>query len=172
MAKKLLLKTRSEPVFYTLVGISCHLMDYRFLHLLNRELGVNFIKEDDFKIHIHKIDQPVAFSFYSYTDEDQRNFYYLVSNFSQDFILVPEFRHIDYMMLIEGDFKKKKKDSLLSIIRSTPKVQAALEIKIANIKNAESFLTDIEMHISDIHQEIKPNRQNTFSNLKGGKNHV
>jgi hypothetical protein len=76
------------------------------------------------------------------------------------------------MLMIEGDFKKKKKDSLLSIIRSTPKVQAALEIKIANIKNAESFLTDIEMHISDIHQEIKPNRQNTFSNLKGGKNHV
>jgi hypothetical protein len=172
MTKKLLLKTRSEPAYYTLVGISCHLMDYRFLHFLNSELGVNFRKEDDLKIHIPNIDQPVAFSFYSYTDEDQRNFYYLVSNFSQDFILVPEFRHIDYMLMIEGDFKKKKKDSLLSIIRSIPKVQAALEIKIANIKNAELFLTDIEMHISDIHQEIKSNRQNTFSNLKGGKNHV
>ena len=172
MAKKILLKTRSEPVFYTLIGISCNLMDYRFLHLLNRELGVNFSKGEDLKILITNIDQPVAFSFYSYTDEDQRNFYYLVSNFSQDFIMVPEFRNIDYIMLIEGDFKKKKKDTLLTIIRSIPKVQAAYEIKFTNIKNAESFLTDIEMHISDVHQKIKPNKQNNYSNLKGGKNHV
>ena len=172
MAKKTLLTTFSEPVFYTLVGISCHLMDYRFLHLLNRELGFSFVKEEDFGINIPGPDQSAAFSFYSYHDEDQRNSYYLVSNFSNDVVLLPGFRHIDFILFIEGDFDRKKKDTLLNTIRSISRVQTAFEIRSKAIRNAESFLADIEMHISDLRQEANTSNQNIYLNLKGGKSHV
>ena len=155
MAKKILLKIRSEPAFYTLIGVSCHLMDYRLLHLLNKELGFNFSKEDDLKINVSAMKQAIPFSFYTYKDEDQRNSYNLIANFSQDVVLVPEFKHTDFIMLIEGDFKKHKKDTLLKAIRSVPKVLTAFEIKVTDIKNPETFLTDIEMHLIDIRKETK-----------------
>jgi len=155
MTKKILLKTRSEPAVYTLIGIACHLMDYRFLYWLNCEPGFNFIKEADLKIGFPGLDHSVAFSFSSYYDEDHRNSYYLVSNFSGVVVLLSEFRQIDFILLIEGDFKKKQKDALMAIIRSIPKVLTAYEIKLTDIKNAESFLTDVEMHVSEIRQEIK-----------------
>jgi hypothetical protein len=155
MARKILLKSRSEPVFYTLIGISCYLMDYRLLHLLNKELGFNFTKEDDFKINVSSKKEDASFSLYSFKDEDQRNSYYLIANFSQEIILIPEFKHTDFIMLIEGDFKKQIKDTLLKAIRSIPKVMTAFEIKVTDIKNPETFLTDFEMHITNIRMESK-----------------
>jgi len=155
MAKKIILKSRSEPAFYTLVGISCHLMDYRLLHLLNKELGFNFSKEVDFKIKVSANKEVISFSLYSCKDEDQRNSFYLIANFSQDIVLIPEFKHTDFVMLIEGDFKKQRKDILLKTIRSIPKVLTAFEIKVTDLKNPETFLTDLEMHITDIRKENK-----------------
>jgi len=159
MARKIKLKTRPEPVYYTILGISCHLMDYRFMHLINKAMDVTFSREDDMTSSLPSTGLPATFSFYSFKDEDQRNIYYLISNLNEDFILIPELKHIDYIMLIEGDFKKKKKDALLSVIRSVQKVQMAFEIKVADFKNAESFLTDVEMHISDIQRKIKSKKQ-------------
>jgi hypothetical protein len=155
MAKKILLKSRSEPAIYTLIGISCHLMDYRLIHLLNKELGFTFSKEDDFEINLTVHKQVSAFSLYSYKDEDQRNSYYLIANFSQDIVLIPEFKHTDFIMLIEGDLKKQTKDNLLKGIRSIHKVMTAFEIKVTEIKHPEMFLADLEMHITDIHKENK-----------------
>jgi hypothetical protein len=99
--------------------------------------------------------QTTSFSLYSFKDEDQRNSYYLIANYSQEIILVPEFKHTDFVMLIEGDFKKQRKDTLLKAIRSIPKVQTAFEIKVTDIKNPETFLTDLEMHITEIRKENK-----------------
>jgi hypothetical protein len=155
MARKIKLKTRPEPVSFTILGISCLLMDYRFMHLINKAMDVNFSRENDLTSSFPASGRPETFSFYSFKDEDQRNVYYLISNLNEDFILLPELKHIDYIMLIEGDFKKKKKDTLLTLIRSVPKVQMAFEIKVTDFKNAESFLTDVEMHISNIQRETK-----------------
>jgi hypothetical protein len=155
MAKKILLKSRSEPAFYTLIGISCHLMDYRLLHLMNKELGFNFSKEDDLMITLSEKQLATSFSLYSCKDEDQRNSYYLIANFSQDTVLIPEFKHTDFIMLIEGDFKKQRKDFLLKAIRSVPKVITAFEIKVPDLKNPETFLTDLELHITNIRKESK-----------------
>jgi len=155
MAKKIILKSRPEPAFYTLIGISCHLMDYRLLHLLNKEIGFNFGKEDDLALNASSTKPGTSFSLYSFKDEDQRNSYYLIANFSQDIVLIPEYKHTDFVMLIEGDFNKQRKDTLLKAIRSIPKVLTAFEIKVTDIKNPEAFLTDLEMHITDIRKENK-----------------
>jgi hypothetical protein len=155
MAKKILLKSRSEPAIYTLIGISCNLMDYRLLHLLNKELSFNFSKEDDFEIQTSAQNQLTAFSLYSYRDEDHRNSYFLIANFSQDIVLIPEFRQTDFIMLIEGDLKKQAQDALLKAIRSIPKVMTAFKIKVTDIKHPEMFLSDLEIHITDIRKENK-----------------
>ncbi|MCK9218884.1 MAG: IPExxxVDY family protein [Bacteroidales bacterium] len=145
MAKKILSDVRSEPVLYTLFGISCHLKDYRLSFLLNRKLELEFIKLDDFR----------EFSFYSCSQEDCFNEYFLLANRGPETILLPELKQTDFLLLVEGPFKKQQKDDLLENIRTIPNVLTSFEIRFSTIKNHETFLTDLEMHCMNIRKETK-----------------
>jgi len=155
MAKKIILETRSEPAFYTLIGISCHLMDYRLIYELNRKLDFNFIKENDFSIINSPTGDNLSFSFYIYRDEDQRLSYYLLSNRGREGLLFPKFKQADFLLIIEGVFRKQKKDILLTSLHSVPKVLTAFEVKHSDLRNLESFLMDLELHIMNINKELK-----------------
>ena len=97
MAKKTVLESRTEALSYTLAGVSCHLKDYRLSYLLNQKLPASFKKLDDFGGN---------YSLYFYLDEECRNSYYLVSNRSEDKILFQELKQTDFVLLVEGPFKK------------------------------------------------------------------
>jgi hypothetical protein len=155
MAKKILLETRTEPAFFTLIGISCHLMDYRLLYAFNNQLDFNFIKEKDFPAVSVEQKTESSFSFYTYKDEDHRNSFYLFANKNPDFYLLPTLKQADFLLLIEGPITKPRKESLLNGIRSIPKVLTSFEIKFTQVKNYEAFLTDLELHIMEIEREKK-----------------
>jgi hypothetical protein len=155
MAKKILLETRSEPTLYTLFGISCHLKDYRLSFLLNQRLELTLIKMDDFVSLPASGKETDSFSFYHCRDEDHQNAYFLVSNRGQEAILLPELKQTDYLLLVEGPFKKAQKDRLLEVIRDIPNVLTAFGIRFETIRNYENFLTDLEMHFSGIVREMR-----------------
>ena len=155
MAKKVLLETRSEPAFFTLVGISCHLMDYRLIYSLNKDLEFNFVKESDF--HLSTTDSgktTEGFSFYLYRDEDHRISYYLFSNRNREAILFPALKQVDFILIMEGLLQKGKKENLMTTLRKIPNLLTAFELKFSEIKHYESFLTDIEMHIFEINRGV------------------
>jgi hypothetical protein len=145
MAKKILIETRSETVFFTLFGISCHLKDYRLSFLLNKKLDLEFIKMEDF----------TGYSFYFCRDEDHFNAYYLLGNRGQDAILFPGLKQTDFILLVEGPFKKIQKDRLLENIRGIQNVLTSFEIRFETIKNYETVLTDLEIHLMNIQKESK-----------------
>ena len=145
MAKKILIETRSEPALFTLFGVSCHLKDYRLSYLLNKKLELEFVKMEDF----------TCYSFYFCRDEDHFNAYYLLGNRGQDTILFPGLKQTDFILLVEGPFKKVQKDKLLEKIRSIQNVLTAFEIRFETIKNYETVLTDLEIHFMNINRELK-----------------
>jgi len=145
MAKKILIETRSEPALFTLFGISCHLKDYRLSFLINKKLELEFVKMEDF----------MGYSFYFCRDEDRFNTYYLLGNRGQDTILLPGLKQTDFILLVEGPFKKNQKDKLLENIRSIQNVLTAFEIRFETIKNYEIVLTDLEIHLMNIQREAK-----------------
>ena len=159
MAKKIVLETRSEPAFYTVIGISCHLMDYRLLFEFNKKLDFNFIKENDFKSSVLSGGNNSSFSFYINKDEDQRLTYYLLSNRGQEGLLFPKLKQADFILIIEGILKKQKKENFISSVQTIPKVLTAYEIKQTELKNLESFLIDLELHIMQINKESKQKNQ-------------
>ena len=146
MAKKILLKSRSEPALYTLFGISCHLRDYHLVFLLNEQLELAFVKKDDFL---------GCYSLYFYRDEDCYNAYYLLGNRGEDTTLLPELKQTDFLLLVEGPFKKNQKESLLANIKGIQSVLAVFEIRFATIRNYESILNDLEIHFMNINKELK-----------------
>lgn len=155
MAKKFQLETRSEPALFTLIGISCHIKDYRLSYLLNQKVELNFQKMDDMVSSTAFQRKPDTFSFYYCRDEDQFNTYYLLSNRGQESVLVNELRQTDFLLLVEGPFKKSQLDALLRTIRLIPQVLACFEIKFSTLKNFENILTDLELHYMTISRESK-----------------
>jgi hypothetical protein len=145
MAKKVILETRSEPILFTLFGISCHLKDYRLSYYLNQSLELSLAKMDDF----------MGYSFYFCRDEDCYNSYYLLGNRGQEAILLPDLKQTDFILLVEGPFKKVQKEYLLEKTRAIQNVLTAFEVRFATIKNYEVMLTDLELHLMNILKEAK-----------------
>ena len=162
MAKKIVLETRSEPTFFTFVGISCHLIDYRFIYELNKQLDFNFVKEKDFPGLSTNSDKSSSFSFYHYYDEDQRLAYFLLSNRGLDGLLFPGLKESDFILVIEGVFRNPKKETFLTSLRQVPKILMAYEIKHTSLKNTESFLMDLELHVLQVNKVLKRENQTAF----------
>ena len=146
MAKKILLESHTEPSYFTLAGVSCHLKDYRLSFLLNRKLPAGFKKMDDFTGN---------YSLYFYFDEECRNSYYLISNRSEEKVIFPELKQTDFILLVEGPFKKTRLDRLLKAIRTIPNVLTAFEIQVGTLKNFSGFLSDLELHFMKIKKDSK-----------------
>jgi hypothetical protein len=145
MAKKIFLESRSEPALFTIFGISCHLKDFRLSFLLNKMLELEFTKMDDFK----------GYSFYFCRDEDHYNSFYLLGNRGPESILLPELKQTDFILLVEGPYKKVQKEQLLIKIREIQNVLTAFDVRFETIKNYETLLADLELHFMKILKEAK-----------------
>lgn len=148
MAKKIMLESRSEASYFTLAGISCHLKDYRLSYLLNHKLQSGFKKMEDL---------PGEYSLYFYADEECRNTYNLISNRNEERVLFPELKQTDFLLMVEGPFKKVQLDKLLKAIRTIPNVLTAFEIQIGTLKNLAGFLSDLELHYMNIKKDNRSN---------------
>jgi hypothetical protein len=145
MARKVVLETRPDPILFTLIGISCHLKDYRLSYHLNLSLDLSFVKMEDFR----------EFSFYFCRDEDRFNAYYLLGNRGQESVLLPDLKQTDFLLLVEGPFKKPQKDFLLSKIKGIQTVLTAFEVRPETIREYTLVLNDLELHLMNIMKETK-----------------
>jgi hypothetical protein len=170
MAKKVYLDARDAPVYFTLVGISCHLKDYRLSYLLNYHLPAEFTRLEDLRVIPPAQKDPSEFSFYYFRDDDHFNTFSLLTNRNQESVLIPEMKQTDFLLIIEGEFKKARKDTLLKNLRSVPNVLTSYEIKFTEIKHYENLLSDLELHTMNQFRETKPRYQST--KIKKGGHHV
>jgi hypothetical protein len=150
MVKKKILGKNSEPASLTMLGISCHLKDYRLSFLINQIPGFDLSKGDDFNYILSPPKGEARFSFYSCQNEEKQNSYYLISNRSQEFILIPELKQFDFLLMIDGKCSKGDKESLMKTIRSIPGILTIVESNFSSVRNFENLLTDLEMHVMNI----------------------
>lgn len=150
MAKRVLLDIHTAPAWFTLLGISCHLREYRLSFLVNENLGFHLSRLDDLPYFPGGAKEAAFFSLYRWADDDQENTYYLLTNRSDETLLIPSVKQADFLMLIEGPFKKKQQDELLSNLRKVPQVLTAFPIPFSSVKNYENILTDLELHLNDL----------------------
>ncbi|MBC8316189.1 MAG: IPExxxVDY family protein [Bacteroidetes bacterium] len=150
MAKRIFLDIHNESSSYTLVGLSTQLKDYHLSFLLNKIPGLQFARFEDLPVLFPDLETPAAYSLFTSSDEEAFNTYYLISNRNQDHFLVPSLKQTDYLMIIEGPFKKKQKDELLKALRAIPNLLLAVEVNPTTIKQFESLITDLEIHIMNV----------------------
>lgn len=146
MAKKYTLDSQAEEEFHIL-GIATQLKDYRLCHQLNKNLYLEFEKIDDLKAELSSPNSAGNFSCYRYQNPENFIDFFLLANKGPDGILLPDLRQADYFLVALGPFSRESQDRFLKTTKKITGVLAAFPIDIPKLKNIQSFLTELQMHV-------------------------
>lgn len=126
---------------FILIGISCHTRDYRLCWALNKEIGFDFVKDDDIELRTKKNQTVTSFSKFSYYDEDQRLKYILISNKGTNDYLVPEQKkQADYLLMIEGSMADAEQNEFIIRLKQIELIQLAFKIEVDSLKSKQNLL--------------------------------
>ena len=123
-----------------LIGIIAPTKNYQFCWQLNILLGYNFRLNTEIDKQLRKKNRQYFFSVYQH---EENNFlkYYLFHNHCDGEYLLPEFKHMDFLLLMKGDYVDDNKcNSIIMVIKSIASVQMVVELTNEKIKNKESLV--------------------------------
>ncbi len=131
--------------------------DFKVAYLLNRNLGINLVRETDLMVYPDEKSEPVPFSFFHY-NRNKQTCYYLIHNLKDHRPLLNEF-----FLLINGFFTEANANSLIASVSQIPEVLAVNQLKEIPVhppkkRTDKTFdlihavFTDLEYHIIEINK--------------------
>lgn len=126
-----------EDYEFELIGINCHVKDYRLCWEINEALNLDFIKEEDYEI-INK-GQKRQYSFYAYLDEENYIDYYLISNRGSQGRLIPEEKS-DFLLLIKGNIQSEELNQIKLKLPKIKNILTAYPIKVDKLKSKRNLI--------------------------------
>ncbi len=124
-----------------LLGIMAPLKSYQLCLQLNGLLGYQFRLNTEIDIHVRKKDRNYYFSVYQSTEANSFLEHYLYHNQFDGEYLLPEFRHIDFLWLMKGDFVDDEKCQFIrQTVNSIAGVQLVVELTNEQIKNKGNMI--------------------------------
>ena len=124
-----------------LLGIVAPIKDYQFSWQLNQVLGFDFRLNNDFEIQLTKKDRRYFFSIYEFAVPSTSVIHYLYNNQFDGEYLLPEFKHLDFVWLIKGEFiSSDELKALMQSIKSLAGVQLVSEMTNEKIRNKQHLI--------------------------------
>ncbi len=124
-----------------LLGIVAPVKDYLLCWQLNQILGFDFRINNDFEIQLSKKERKYFFSIYEYAVPAACLKHYLYNNQFDGEYLLPEFKHLDFLWLMKGEYVSKEEVStLVNYIKSLPGVQLVNEMTNEKIKHKQHLI--------------------------------
>lgn len=124
-----------------LLGIMAPIKDYQFCWQINNKLGINFRINHELEIQVIKKQRSYYFSVYEYQQRATCLVYYLYNNQFDGEYLLPEFKHLDFLWLLKGDYVSEQAfQELIQSIRLINEVQLVAELTNEKIKNKENLV--------------------------------
>ena len=119
---------------FELIGISCHLKDYRLAWALNKSLGFAFEKSKDLELKVASgVSKHSIFCF----ETEENVIFTLIKNRSTAY-LAKDVPHADFFIKIEGDFFEK--DDLVERLKETKGVLVVFSLDVNRMKSKENFI--------------------------------
>lgn len=124
-----------------LLGIVAPVKDYQFCWQLNQILGFDFRINNDYEIQLKKKQRNYFFSIYQFEVKGTCLVHYLYNNQFDGEYLLPEFKHLDFLWLMKGEFVNDTElKGLMQSVRSLPAVQLVTEMTNEKIKNKQHLI--------------------------------
>ena len=109
-------------------GISSHENDYRLSWAINTNLNLNLSKSSNLEIVNTKTQEIQEFNVFMYNDEDSQCRYDLVSNRCHDGFLLPEYKNVDYFLIINGEIAEYELKIMFSRLKQIEIITLAFPI--------------------------------------------
>ena len=128
---------------YTIIGIACHLKDYRIALIINCNLHYCLKKVDD--LIITEKESIRKYSLFIYQNPDDRRSYFLLSNHHPENKLIRSEKGVDYFLIVNDVLSSTQKSRIISHMQSAPNILAAYEIKPARMNQLDMIFEEIEL---------------------------
>lgn len=122
--------------FY-LIGIASHENDYRLAWAINSALRLSLAKSPDAVVFHDKYRHELSLSVFSQEIPAQGITVKLVANRGDNFILLEEFKNVDFLLKIEGEIPLKKLQEIIARVKAIDMVMGVYQIDIQNIKKIQ-----------------------------------
>lgn len=124
-----------------LIGIVASMKGYQFCGGLNETLRMKFKLSEDIGIGLKKKTRDYFFDVYEYHEPTGSLSYFIYSNKSEGEFLLPEFKNLDYLLLMKGDpVSNEVLQQMIHVIKVINGVQLVAELKNEKIKNKENLI--------------------------------
>lgn len=161
MARRNKLETANDTA-NAFIGIATIHRDYKLVHYLNSNLGLELVNEEDLPVYNSKTDSLTFFPFFCYHHPDLRTDIYLIANSISTSVLIPTLRQINYFLLLQGAAYQQHIDTMIASIRKIPGIQAALLINQSGIKEIPPLMEDLELHLIELQKKAEDENVKLF----------
>jgi hypothetical protein len=119
-----------------LLGIVGSIKDYLFCWNLNHLMEIDFRINHDLEIELTRKKRKYYFSIYEYQEPGGSLVHYLYNNQFDGEYLLPEFKHLDFLRLMKGDFVNDELiQGMVQSVKQIQGVQLVMELSTEKIKN-------------------------------------
>jgi len=119
-----------------LLGIVAPVKNYLLSWQMNQILGFDFRISNDSEIELTKKERKYFFSIYEYSVPSTCLTHYIYNNQFDGEYLLPEFKHLDFLWLMKGEYVSNDElKALIFAIKSLPCIQLVTELTNEKIKN-------------------------------------
>ena len=119
-----------------LLGITASVKNYQFCWQVNNHLGYNFRLNPEIEIQLKKKERSYFFPVYEHKVKNSFLSHYLYHNHFDGEYLLPEFRHMDFLWLMKGDYVDDEQcGQVIKTLKSMNGVQLIAELTNEMIKN-------------------------------------
>lgn len=132
-----------------IIGINTGMFDYQLAWNLNKALKTNLVKYKDISS-----DDENFFSFYLYDAGENSNTFNLVALSNAEGKWVSFSPQTDYLLIIRNYIKDSDFDTLLTKIKTIPRIVHAYVVDLGKNSKIDTILEDIELHEMNIFDEL------------------
>jgi myosin-crossreactive antigen len=123
-----------------LMGIVAPLSDFHFCNVLKQQLGFQFRNDLASEIAFKKRKRDYYFSVFKFEEPSSAVVHYLYCNKCDGELLLPEFKHLDFLWLVQFDSSVYPITTLLQAVKSIAGVQLIVELTNEKIINKEHLI--------------------------------
>lgn len=124
-----------------LISIVAPIKDYSFIWSINYFLGYSFKNASDAVLQYSKKGRQYFFNLFEYKMPHRAMTHLLYENQHDGEFLLPEFKHLDFLWLIQDcSFSEDEFQGLIKIIKNIPHVQFVNEMAHEKIKNKKHLI--------------------------------
>jgi hypothetical protein len=124
-----------------LLGIMAPVKDYQFGWQLNQLMGIEFRINNEIEIQLTRKKRNYFFAVYDFHESTGSLSHYLYNNQFDGEYLLPEFKHLDFLWLMKGDYiSDTTLQEYITAIKTISGVQLVMELTNEKIKHKEHLI--------------------------------